>query len=91
MKIVMKNEFKKTYADKKVDANGTKLSENIGKGTDKNHLVKVMKERGYKKDTTISLKIENEVNKELHHFAVENNMSKSFIIQTLIKNFLKNN
>ena len=87
----MKNEFKKTYADNKVDADGKKLNEKIGKGTNKNQLVKVMKERGFKKDTTISLKIENQINKDLHHFAIENNMSKSFIIQTLIKNFLKNN
>tara|TARA_R110001632_G_scaffold42462_3_gene107533 strand:+ start:840 stop:1103 length:264 start_codon:yes stop_codon:yes gene_type:complete len=87
----MKNEFKKTYADNKVDADGKKLTEKIGKGTDQKQLVKVLKERGSVKDTTISFKIENKINHDLHHFAIENNMSKSFIIQTLIKNFLKNN
>lgn len=40
-----KNYFKKTYADKKTDAKGNKLSEEIGKGINKEHKEKVLKAR----------------------------------------------
>ena len=40
-----KNYFKKTYADKKVNAQGRKLSEKIGKGINENHKDKVLKVR----------------------------------------------
>ena len=40
-----KNEFKKTYEQKKVDANGNVLSIEIGKGNDLDMVLKVSRER----------------------------------------------
>lgn len=40
-----RNYFKKSYADKKVNAKGEKLKEEIGKGIDKKQLDKVLKAR----------------------------------------------
>ena len=41
-----KNEFKKSYADKKVDENGKKLPEVIGKGLNKDHLIAIENAKG---------------------------------------------
>jgi hypothetical protein len=77
----MKNNFKKS------DAQGNKLPEQIGKGLNKEHLKKVLKETSIKNDI-ISFKIEREIHDKLIRSANKMNVSKSFIIQELIKEFL---
>ena len=77
----MKNKFKKS------DANGNKLPEEIGKGINKDHLEKVMKEINTK-DDIISFKIESDIHDKLIKSASKRGVSKSFIIQELIKGFL---
>jgi len=77
----MKNNFKKS------DAQGNKLPEQIGKGLNKEHLKKVLKETSIK-DDIISFKIEREIHDKLIRSANKMNVSKSFIIQELIKEFL---
>ena len=77
----MKNNFKKS------DAQGNKLPEQIGKGLNKEHIKKVLKETSIK-DDIISFKIEREIHDKLIRSANKMNVSKSFIIQELIKEFL---
>ena len=77
----MKNNFKKS------DAQGNKLPEQIGKGLNKEHLKKVLKETSIK-DDIISFKIEREIHDKLIRSANKMNVTKSFIIQELIKEFL---
>jgi hypothetical protein len=43
--MAKKNEFKKSYEDKKVDAKGNKLPEKIGKGINLTHTERVLKQR----------------------------------------------
>lgn len=73
---------------KKSDSKGNKLSEQIGKGLNEKHVLKVLKARETL-DSTISFKIEASTNKKLDAKALEMNVPKSFIIQELINNFLK--
>ena len=77
----MKNNFKKS------DAQGNKLPEQIGKGLNKEHIKKVLKETSIK-DDIISFKIEREIHDKLIRSGNKMNVSKSFIIQELIKEFL---
>ena len=77
----MKNKFKKP------DAQGNRLPEEIGKGINKEHLKKVMKESTIK-DDIISFKIEREIHDKLIRASNKLNVSKSHIIQELIKEFL---
>jgi len=46
----MKNEFKKSYSDKKVDSEGNKLTEDIREVTNEEHKDKVLKARENKND-----------------------------------------
>jgi len=78
----MKNKFKK------VDAKGNRLPEQIGKGINKEHLKKVMKETTIK-DDMISFKIEREIHDKLIRAANKMNVTKSFILQELIKEFVE--
>jgi len=64
-----------------------KLPEQIGKGINKEHLDKVLEAR--KKESMICIRIENHINSKLDAKAKDMEIPKSFIIQELIKNFLK--
>jgi|TARA_Y100000310_G_scaffold167497_1_gene167263 hypothetical protein len=70
-----------------MEKNRFKLPEEIGKGINQDHLDKVIKERN--KDFTISFKIENHINKQLEDKCEEMEVPKSFLLQYLVKNFLK--
>jgi len=69
------------------EKNTFKLPEEIGKGRNEEHIKKVLKERN--KDFTLCIKIETHINLELERKCLEMDVPKSFLIQFLIKDFLK--
>jgi len=69
--------------------NTFKLPEEIGKGLNKEHTNKVLKERN--KDQTINFKIEGFKNEELEMIANESGVNKSAILRYLVNEFIKNN
>jgi hypothetical protein len=69
------------------EKNTFKLPEEIGKGRNEEHIKEVIKERN--KDFTLCVKIETHINLKLEKKAKEMEVPKSFLIQYLIKEFLK--
>jgi len=67
--------------------NTFKLPEEIGKGINQEHLDRVMNART---PSSITIRLPEAVHDELSAKACEMNVTKSFIIQELIINFLKN-
>jgi hypothetical protein len=45
---------------------------------------------GEKKDANISLRIENTLNEQLEDYCIQNGITKTEFIKTLIQNFFKN-
>jgi len=78
----MKNKFKKS------DAQGNKLPEKIGKGINEEHLKEVLEERN-NKDSVLNVRISSDINEKLIKKCENNNVSKSFYIQELLKNHFK--
>ena len=66
--------------------NTFKLDEEIGKGIDQEHLDKVMNART---PSRITIRLPESIHDELSAKSCEMNVTKSFIIQELIINFLK--
>lgn len=87
--------MKNTFKGAKLDAKGNELNEQIGKGRNEEHINKVIAERKLNessiklKDSTLSLKIESELHNRLIQKSEIMEVPKSFIVQELIKNFLK--
>ena len=78
-----KNKFKK------VDSEGNKLTDEIGKGINKKHLKKVMADRGMDTVNTFRSKVSDSIDFEL--VCKREGLNKSLVLRELMITFTKNN
>ena len=79
-----KNTLKKSYSDKKVDANGSKLSEDIGPGLNKGFCEEVKRVR--QSETEFKIRLPQQEKNDFFKAAGDGNASK--VIRILMKKYV---